>query len=209
MKHFETEFKWDANTPRAFARMRGAWRRVPGLKHTAPKKLHICDVYLDTPAGDLARELIALRVRCTDGKWEATYKTRTAMVNEKAVRREETLPLPGVQKRADALAVLANKKMWQGVPLQGLKALFEIRNRRQTVNLFYDGATAEMAFDAFEIRVAGRRVLMKEIELEHKQGRVERTEQLAQELTRESGLTYAKISKVKTAGELLKLWGDK
>ena len=209
MKHFETEFKWDANTPRAFAQMRAAWRRVPGLKPAAPEKLHICDVYLDTPAGDLARELIALRVRCTDGKWEATYKTRTAMLNGKAVRREETLPLPGVQNQADALAFLAAKKTWQGVPLQDLKALFEIRNRRQTVNLFYDGATAEMAFDAFEIRVAGRRVLMKEIELELKKGKASALETLARQLTQQSGLSYMRVSKVKTACGLLKLWGEK
>lgn len=210
MEHFETEFKWDANLPRAFARMRAAvCRSVPKGSLLTPVRLVIRDVYLDTEAGDFCRQKIAFRVRCTDGVWEATFKTRTEVINGKAVRREETLPLPGVKNLADALQFLNAKKKWKGLCVAHLNPLFEIRNRRKTVTVFYGGAQAEMAFDKFEIHVAGRRVLMKEIELEHKQGPVANTENLAQELTRGSGLCYVKVSKVKTAVELSKLWSGK
>lgn len=209
MKHLETEFKWDANTPRAFARMRAAWRRVKGVRFSQAVCLSIWDVYMDAPDGNFAREQIAFRVRCTGGKWEATFKTRSEVKNGKAVRREETLPMPGVTTLEGALRFLNAKKSWKGLRVQGLKPLFEIRNRRQCVNVFYDGAAAEMAFDAFEIRVCGRCVQMKEIELEHKQGCEKNTERLAQELTYASGLSYAAFSKVKTATALLKLWGNK
>ena len=201
MKYLETEFKWDANTPRAFARMRAAWRRVKGVRFSQAVRLSIWDVYMDAPDGNFAREQIAFRVRCTGGKWEATFKTRSEVKNGKAVRREETLPMPGVTTLEGALRFLNAKKSWKGLRVQGLKPLFEIRNRRQ--------AAAEMAFDAFEIRVCGRRVQMKEIELEHKQGCEKNTERLARELTDASGLGYAAVSKVKTATELLKLWGNK
>ncbi len=210
MEHLETEFKWDANLPRAFARMRAAvCRTVPKGRLLAPVHLVIRDVYLDTEEGDFCRQKIAFRVRCTDGKWEATFKTRSEIINGKAVRREETLPLPDAKNLTDALQLLNAKKNWKGLCVARLNPLFEIRNRRQTINVFYGEAQAEMAFDKFEIRVAGRRVLMKEVELEHKQGPAADTEKLAQELTRSSGLCYAKISKVKTAVELSKLWGGK
>lgn len=208
MKHLETEFKWDANTPRAFVRMQRVLERTEGVKHLSPlRQLTICDVYLDNPAGDFSRGKIAFRVRCTDGVWEATFKTRTAVCNGKAVRREETLPLVGVTNLAGALRVLDGRKVWQGLDVQGLKPMFEIHNQRKTLDISYAGARAEMAFDSFEIRVLGRRVKMKEIELEHKHGRLKSTERLVQELTQKSGLAYAKISKVKTATALLALWG--
>lgn len=207
MKNLETEFKWDANLPRAFARMRSAVRRA--AQTSAPKNLHITDVYLDHTNGAFEKQKIAFRVRNTDGNFEATFKTRTETVNGKAVRREETLPLPGVTNLADALNFLERKKTWKGLNTAGLKMQFEIRNRRQTLAVFFENAEMELAFDSCAILVCGRRVLMKEIELELKRGTAKKLDELAQLLSQKSGLMAAGVSKVQTACALAALWEGK
>ncbi len=210
MKNMETEFKWDANSPRAFMRMLAAVRRAAGKENvSSPRRLKIEDVYLERPGGEFEKRLIAFRVRNTDGKWEAAFKTRTEVKNGKAVRREETMPLANIKNLADALEFLNAKKRWKVLDITGLRPVFSIRNRRRTAEVFYDGAKAELALDDCEILVLGRRVCMKEIELELKQGSAEKMERLAREMTRGSGLEYARVSKVKTAAALLKLWGNK
>lgn len=207
MKHLETEFKWDANTPRAFAHMLRTVRQNIAEKFLPePIRLRIEDVYLDAADGSFAELKIAFRVRCCDGKWEATFKTRTEIKNGKAVRREETLPLPTAKNLKDALRLLNDKKHWQGLNLCGLIPLFTIRNRREIRLIPLAHGTAELAFDTCTLLVAGRQTKMKEIELELKQGRTEELETLAQRLTQRSGLSYVRVSKVKTAMGLLKLW---
>lgn len=209
MPNIETEFKWDANSPRAFFKVLGAVRQVPAARLAPPRALHICDTYLDTPNHFFEQNKIAFRVRNTDGKWEATFKTRTEVKNGRAVRREETLPMPRVKNLAQTLSFLADKKEWGKLPLTGLKPLFSLRNKRTSYDVLYNGAEAELSLDNFVIYVCGRRVLMKEAELELKQGAPEKLDELARQITRFSGLAYARVSKVKTATALLALWGEK
>ena len=66
---------------------------------------------------------------------------------------------------------------------------------------------AELTLDCCQILVCGRRVFFKEIELELKSGPAEILEKVACELTRRARLLPARVSKVKTAVSLLKLWG--
>lgn len=208
MPNIETEFKWDSNSPRAFARVLSAVRQVPSVRLSAPRVLHICDTYLDTPEHFFEQNKIAFRVRNTDGGWEATYKTRTEVKNGRAVRREESLPLPGIKNLAQALAFLADKKEWEHLPLTGLKMLFALRNKRTSYDILFNGVEAELSLDNFMICVCGRRVLMKEAELELKKGQPDTLDELARQITQASGLAYARVSKVKTATALLALWGE-
>lgn len=208
MPNIETEFKWDSNSPRAFARVLSAVRQVPSVRLSAPRVLHICDTYLDTPEHFFEQNKIAFRVRNTDGKWEATYKTRTEVKNGRAVRREESLPLPGIKNLAQALSFLADKKKWDKLPLTGLKMLFALRNKRTSYDILFNGVEAELSLDNFMICVCGRRVLMKEAELELKKGLPDTLDELARQITQASGLAYARVSKVKTATALLALWGE-
>lgn len=207
MPNIETEFKWDSNSPRAFARVLSAVRQVPSVRLSAPRVLHICDTYLDTPEHFFEQNKIAFRVRNTDGVWEATYKTRTEVKNGRAVRREESLPLPGIKNLAQALSFLADKKKWDKLPLTGLKMLFALRNKRTSYDILFNGVEAELSLDNFMICVCGRRVLMKEAELELKKGQPDTFDGLARQITQASGLAYARVSKVKTATALLALWG--
>lgn len=208
MPNIETEFKWESNSPRAFARVLSAVRQVPSVRLSAPRVLHICDTYLDTPEHFFEQNKIAFRVRNTDGVWEATYKTRTEVKNGRAVRREESLPLPGIKNLAQALSFLADKKKWDKLPLTGLKMLFALRNKRTSYDILFNGVEAELSLDNFMICVCGRRVLMKEAELELKKGQPDTLDELARQITQASGLAYARVSKVKTATALLALWGE-
>lgn len=205
----ETEFKWEANAARAFGRMTAALRAVvPQTNISTERRLDIQDVYLDHFPHTFEKQKIAFRIRNVNGVWEATFKTRTELKNGKAVRREETLSLPGISKLEEAVEFLNLKKRWKGLNVQDLRPLFSIHNKRKVKDLLYKDARAELAFDSCEITVAGRRVLMKEIEMEYKSGARISFEVLAEKLTQISQLSYAKISKVKTACALLKLWGE-
>ena len=208
MPNIETEFKWESNSPRAFARVLSAVRQVPSVRLSAPRVLHICDTYLDTPEHFFEQNKIAFRVRNTDGVWEATYKTRTEVKNGRAVRREVSLPLTGIKNLAQALSFLADKKKWDKLPLTGLKMLFALRNKRTSYDILFNGVEAELSLDNFMICVCGRRVLMKEAELELKKGQPDTLDELARQITQASGLAYARVSKVKTATALLALWGE-
>lgn len=204
MKHLEIECKWDANTPRAFSRTQRFLREL-GPKIT-PTYLKIKDTYLDHANGDLAAQKIALRVRNTGGKWEATFKTRTEIKNGKAVRREETLPLPRVHNLAQALQFLICQKNWKGIHTTGLIVQFALANKRTVYTFNYDGATLEMALDDVTLYILGRQVKFKEIETELKRGPAKTLEQFATVFTAQTKLKQAQISKVKTAETFLKFW---
>lgn len=208
MKHTEIEFKWDANSPRAFTNMREALSTTCE-KISLAKKWKIVDTYLETPSQTLTKQQIAFRVRHVNQSWEATFKTRTEIKNGKAVRREETLALPDVKNISQALRFLQHKKTWKGLQLTELRPIFTLKNRRETYDIILRNMQAELAFDTCELNVCGRRVHFKEIELEHKKGSAIIFEKLAAQLTQTSKLKRAEISKVKTAFLLLKLWGEK
>lgn len=204
MKHLEIECKWDANTPCAFKCAHDFARQV-GKKITS-EKLQIKDVYLDHPQEDLAAQKIALRVRNTNGKWEATFKTRSEIKNGKAVRREATLPLPRAKNTAQALAQLAQKKRWQGINTTRLIIKFTLANRRIIYTFNHDAAQLEMALDSVTLYVLGRQVKFKEIEVELKRGSAKQLETFAALFTQYTKLKRARISKVKTAETFLKFW---
>ena len=204
MKHMEIECKWDANTPRAFYHATRALQNL--CDAITPHTLHIKDAYLDDAKRSLSKQRIALRVRNTNGSWEATFKTRTQIKNGKAIRREENLPLPDVKTRVQALRALAQKKNWKGISTKNLRVQFTLANTRRVYTFSYQNSQMEMALDRVIIHVAGRRVFMQEIELELKQGKAKALDQFAHFFTQQTKLKRAQISKVKTAESLRKLW---
>ncbi len=204
MKHLEIECKWDANTPRAFSRAQDFLRGI-NPKITS-KQLKIKDTYLDHATGDLATQKIALRVRNTSSKWEATFKTRSEIKNGKATRREENLPLPRVKNLTQALQFLAKQKKWYGVDVTGLEVKFTLANKRTVYGLNYDGSTLEMALDDVTLFVVGRQVKFKEIEVELKRGKSEGLDKFCRAFSQQTKLKRAHISKVKTAETFLKFW---
>ena len=205
MKHLEIECKWDANTPRAFSRAQHFVTQT-GCQ-IVPVSLSIKDIYLDHVNNDLSAKKIALRVRNVNGKWEATFKTRSEIINGKAVRREETLPMPCVKNLTQALQFLSQQKNWEGINTTGLQIKFTLTNKRTAYTFDYNGAQLEMALDNVTIYVLGRQIKFKEIEVELKHGSTAKLEQFATAFTHQTKLKRAQISKVKTAETFLKFWG--
>ena len=206
MKNLETEFKWECSAPSDFVKAVRVMRALGEV--SAPVNLSICDTYLDHADEQFSKQKIAFRVRCVNHRWEATFKTRTEVKNGKAVRREETLSLPGVKNLSQALAVLTRKKTWKNLNVRGLQKQFVLKNKRRIVNVTFQKCQAELALDRFSVLVCGREVKMREIELELKRGSQKDFEALAALFTARSGLTFAKNSKVKTAYALRKLWSE-
>ena len=208
MKNLEIEFKWEANRARAFAAARKSVGQL-GASVGSVTNLYITDWYVDTPNRDFEKKQIAMRIRRSGKKFDATFKTRTEIVNGKAVRAEHTQALLDVTTFSQALQKLCAQKRWKGLPVSSLQPIFIIQNKRQIQQLQCKQMIAELSFDSCQILVCGRRVFFKEIELEFKKGPAKILEKLAADLTRSTGLIPARVSKVKTAVSLLKLWGDK
>ena len=203
MKHIEIEFKWDANSPRAFSKARTVLN-----KYVASEKsriLHIKDYYLDDASSRLSSSKIALRIRNTDGCWEATQKSRTEIKRGKACRREYTLPLPGVKTLSQALGLLAQQKVWNGINVTNLSVIFYILNTRTSYLFCYQKSTLEIALDNVVICTDKHRFKMKEIEAELKKGLVKDLNQFVREFSTQTHLSFAQLSKVKTAHMLLAL----
>lgn len=204
MKHMEIEYKWDANVPRAFIRATQAVQELCGK--VVAKHLFITDTYLDDANNHLAKQLVALRVRNIGAIWEATFKTRSAVKQGKATRREETLALPSVKNLSQALKKLAQQKTWKDICTTNLHVRFSLKNKRTVYEFTYQHTQMEMALDRVTLYVAGRRVTMQEIELELKKGTEKKFDEFAQFFAQKTNLSQAKISKVKTAEALLNLW---
>lgn len=208
MKNQELEYKWEANSPRAFQRARKALAGLGVLKGIG-SKLHIVDYYIDTPTRTFEKQHIAMRLRQTNGHWEATFKTRTEVIAGKAVRREETCALPDAVDLESALSLLKKKKKWKKLDVSQLKLLFVLTNKREIVPVCFQNMQAELAFDNCCLSVCGRKVCFKEIELELKRGAVQLLEKLANLFTQKTSLPYAHVSKVKTGMYLMQLWEGK
>ena len=204
MKNLETEFKWECENPLCFTQAVRVMRALG--KMSAPVNLTICDTYLDHADEQFSKQKIAFRVRNVNRRWEATFKTRSEVKNGKAVRREETLPLPNVKNLAQALSLLARKKTWKNLNVRDLQKQFVLKNKRRIFNVTYQKCQAELALDRFSVLVCGREVKMREIELERKHGSQKDFEALAVLFTARSGFAVVKNSKVKTAYLLRKLW---
>lgn len=202
-KNQEKEFKWDASPRGAFARFLPALREAGG-KTLRARKLQLTDYYLQDEKNTLAVRKIALRIRRTGKRFEATLKNRSRLCNGLAVRREDTLPLLGVSSWRQALKKLAERGKWQEIDTQHLHVHFIIKNARNVYAVKYAGCECEAALDNYVTYARGHRLRRKEIELELKKGSAKDFEKLIKNITAFSGLCAAKISKVAGAEKWIK-----
>lgn len=206
MKNFETEFKWDANIPNAFGKMKRVLSKVIKNKDIQFQPIIICDTYLDDEKNTFSASKIAIRLREWNGHFELTYKTKTQIVNGKAVREEHTLALEDVCSFKEAIKKIHSLKKWKGINTTNLLPIFSIHNNRTIALVDYQNMQAEIAFDNCKLSVLGRKILFKEIELELKGGKEEIFDSFCKELSTLTGLQPTHCSKVKTACSLLALW---
>ena len=204
MANMEREYKWDASARGAFGRFERALAAELAGGLPVAQDVRITDYYLDNARGDFSAQKIALRVRRENGFFEATLKTRTALVNGLARRKEWTKPLPQARSLAQALKMLQRCESWQGARLLGLRVRFKLHNHRRIYIVRVRALQCEAALDRYVVTAAGKRQARREIELELKKGEEKQFAALLARLNRRCGLEPAVISKVAGAEKLLR-----
>ncbi len=192
----EQEYKWQARGQADFVKFKQALTDTDFRKSLS--KVFIMDSYFDDAQGTLAAQKAVLRLRSADGVYEAVYKTASEIKNGFVKRREETFPI-FAKSHTRALSQFKGlvHKNWPA--LGPVKQLFIIKNKRQILLLESPSFAAEVCFDDCNILVGEKNIKMFEIEMELKKGDAAQLAELAQRLTKASGLNYAQVSKVATA----------
>jgi len=159
----ETELKL-AVAPADWGRLK---RRL--ARWGAPQRTTLLARYLDTDEALLARQRMGLRLRREGERWIQTLKTE-GRAGALTARGEWNSPARIVagQPVVDALA-LAETPLAPVLSesfVAGLKTRFEVRMRRASWCVDFAGAQIEIALDRGQVRAAGARAPVAELELE-------------------------------------------
>ncbi|MGR4069834.1 CYTH domain-containing protein [Billgrantia sp. C5P2] len=130
----------------------------------------LANTYYDTPEGELEAARMALRLRRRDDSWVQTLKTSGEGGGGYSHRREWEWPVAGGSLDRAGLAELAPMAALGENVLARLEPRFTTDFERRLWRLELAEATVEVALDQGEIRAAGRRVPICELELELKDG---------------------------------------
>jgi inorganic triphosphatase YgiF len=165
-----TEIELKLSVPSGALKRLGAHRLLRGRERPVTRRLY--SVYFDTPALDLWRKGVALRVRREGGRWLQTVKgggTVHAGLSRRAEHETEIRgPEPdfagiGAGDLADALASPHVRAQLRPV------FVTDFSRSRRILQLGPD-TTVEAAIDSGEIKGGGRQETLSEVELELKQG---------------------------------------
>lgn len=192
----EQEFKWQAKNPADFAKFKHALHNYDFKIDISPRL--IVDSYFDDEQGTMSAQKAVLRLRSTDGVYEATFKTASKIQNGFVNRKEENTPIfakSHTRALSQFKAILHKKYPQVGRPVQ----LFMIKNKRKVLNLESRSFTAEVCFDDCNILAGEKNIKMYEIEMEFKNGNPDEFKAFAAQITKQAGLKFAEISKVATA----------
>jgi inorganic triphosphatase YgiF len=166
--------------------------------------IHLLSTYFDTPDKALMQFGVGLRLRQIGEQWLQTVKCSGKAINGLHQRKEWEHQLAGPEFDTSRLAdtalapLLKQPEVWQAIA-----PVFTTDFERCVLPLeLEDGTTVEMAYDRGEVRARQRRAVIHEIELELKQGNIEKVQQFAAELQAALPLQYSDISK---AGQGYKL----
>lgn len=180
-----------------------ALRRHPSLAGLAPRTTRLGNTYFDTPEGDLEAARAALRLRHVDGRVLQTLKTRGQGSGGLSRRGEWEWEVPGPGLDLAGLAALPPMADLEQGTLARLEPRFSTDFTRETWWVTAEGASIEVALDSGEIRAAGRRVDIRELELELKEGEASTVLDLAARLALRVPLRPSDTSKAARGGALL------
>lgn len=158
-------------------------RRHPLLKtlSVAPSSTRkLYSVYYDTPALDLHRHAMALRLRRVGRQWLQTLKGGGGVQAGLHQRNEWEMPVTGEALDFAALQA-AGGKLPKGVRKQ-LQPVFVTDFSRVAYQLHFEGAEIELCLDSGEIRAGKKARPISELELELKSGDPQQLFKLAQVL---------------------------
>ncbi|MGJ7458583.1 CYTH domain-containing protein [Halomonas sp. RA08-2] len=179
-----------------------ALRRHPRLTSLPMQASHLGNTYFDTPQGSLETARMALRLRRVDGRLLQTLKTRGEGGGGLSRRGEWEWEVPGPGLDLEGLAELPTAALGQEA-LERLAPRFTTDFQRETRVIDHRGALIEVALDEGEILAAGRRVAIRELELELKTGKPDALWSLAESLAGSVALRPADTSKAARGGALL------
>ena len=157
-----------------------AFRRLMARRRSVPVRQKLRTVYFDTPNFALSERGIALRVRRAGRGWLQTLKTEGERRGGLSQRAEYEMAVDGgaldwSRFPAEALARVPEALREQVGPVfetRFERTAWHIRSKR--------GAQIEVALDVGEVRAAGRRQPICEVELELKAGQPDALFELAQ-----------------------------
>ncbi|MDX8393972.1 MAG: CHAD domain-containing protein [Mariprofundales bacterium] len=124
-------------------------------------------IYLDTLDVQLQQQDIGLRLRCQDGKWLQTLKTKGIMVGGLFSRHE--LETPIAEAKPDFVVLAADpygKFVVRKKIRKQLQPLFETIFTRQCWHINYKGMCIEVALDTGFVRCGKKTTPLLELELE-------------------------------------------
>ncbi|WP_406038653.1 inorganic triphosphatase [Succinimonas sp.] len=177
----ETEFKFmvEAGSPGDVL----DWAAKAGLMKGRPQQRHLDNYYYDTPDFRLRQAGIALRTRCSDGKWELTVKTRAGASDGKTggvhVHPEYNAAVNGKPEKPDLSLFPA--EIFQDLPRSEIQDnLREFMSQRCLRTVFIIAGTTpvhedfviEASFDEVVYQGKHGGIPGKELELELKEGTV-------------------------------------
>ncbi|WP_148253368.1 CYTH domain-containing protein [Aidingimonas lacisalsi] len=176
---------------------------VVWLQGIDSERKRLGNTYFDTPQGALQAAKVALRIRRTPTGYVQTLKTAGDANTGLTVRGEWEWPIEGETLDLDNLASLPPFQTFGTDVLEALEPRFTTDFERTTWLLEDEKGRIELAWDNGEIRAAGRRLPIHEIELELKEGHPDSLWSSADHLVHAVTLRPASTSKAARGTSLL------
>lgn len=159
---------------------------------TLGKVGQLVNCYYDTPAADLNRQRIALRVRQMGDHYVQTLKTQGEFVDGAHRRQEWEWPLIGTQLN---IGLIADTPVGQDINLAKLEPVFETNFERRILMLDDGQAVIECALDQGSIIAREHRQPLNEVEFELKSGDPSRLTVWATRLADQVSVFFNLVSK--------------
>jgi inorganic triphosphatase YgiF len=166
----EIELKF--TLPAASVRTLGRLPPVRAATHGRAVSRPVHSVYFDTPALDLNRERVSLRLRRQSGEWLQTLKSAPRLDGGLHLRQETDTPVPAAMLDHAALVDSGVSKVFADAHrLASLRPVF-VTDFKRTIRALDlgDGRRAELAVDVGAIRVGDAVVPIHELEIELEAG---------------------------------------
>ena len=164
----EIELKLTTN-PESLAKVRAHPAVAPLLRGNA-RRTNDVSTYYDTPAGELRKAGVALRMRRSGQRWLQTVKGVGDRVGALHRRPEYQWSMPTSRIDAGKLSTTPWHDVFEATAGR-LRPVFVTEIDRTTLPLaFADGTRATLCLDAGEIRSGRKRVALTEIEIELVEG---------------------------------------
>lgn len=164
----EIEYKWQVHSIHDYQLFLKLTCNL-GAKLSKPRKFKIHDLYLDTREKFFKSSHLECRIRLTNGDYELTLKSFADPKEIIFIRHEKTVQLPHFNSKKDALKYCRNNFF------RNVEPLFEIVNNREIRKLTLPcGTCAEAIFDQVLMLCGKKKIPMNEIELELKNGDIEK-----------------------------------